>query len=215
MADCSEELILGLCCAIERANTLDGVFSREEEGSDWAARHRKHKGIIIVPTFVLSIKTIDLSLGQAKLAFHDDGESRARVPCFDFRTKTFAHRVGLNENNSIFHNAPLDVFLNYMPPSARVNMREMFVTAFDSVPCKVMLGETGESAMSSSVAIKTFEVEETSLPGGRYQIIVRRGGVVVDQFTRSTMESARRAFGSAGYQLVAWTKGKRIVLQDE
>ena len=64
-------------------------------------------------------------------------------------------------------------------------------------------------------AIKRFEVEEGSISGGRYQITVRRGGAVVDQFTRNTMESARRAFSSAGYQLVAWTEGKRIVLQDE
>lgn len=66
-----------------------------------------------------------------------------------------------------------------------------------------------------SMAIKTFEVVEGSLPGGYYEITVLSGGKVVERFERDTMVAAQRACRAAGYQPVAWAEGDRIVLQSE
>ncbi|MDO8492482.1 MAG: hypothetical protein Q7S34_02480 [bacterium] len=63
--------------------------------------------------------------------------------------------------------------------------------------------------------IKTFDVEEGSVRGGWYKIIVRSNGKVVDSFKRETMKESRRAFHAAGYQFIAWAEGSRIVCQKE
>ena len=66
----------------------------------------------------------------------------------------------------------------------------------------------------ASTAIREFEITEGTISGGRYRITVRFKGGIVDEFTRDTMSEARDAFDSAGYKLVAWREGSRIVLQD-
>jgi len=64
-------------------------------------------------------------------------------------------------------------------------------------------------------AIRTLEIEEGSIRGGRYRITVKFRGKVVGEFTRNTMEGASRAFHEAGYQRVAWAEGPRIVCQEQ
>ena len=64
-------------------------------------------------------------------------------------------------------------------------------------------------------AIKTFEVEEGTIPGGRYRITVKFGRKIVDTFTKNRMDECNSAFRAAGYQRVAWAEGARIVCQTE
>lgn len=51
-------------------------------------------------------------------------------------------------------------------------------------------------------AIKKFDVQEETIPGGYYRIVVKFRGVVVDTFIESTMALAIAQFERAGY---TWT----------
>lgn len=64
-------------------------------------------------------------------------------------------------------------------------------------------------------AIQIFEIEQGSISGGRYKITVKFRGKVVDTFIEKTMYRAQRTFQDAGYHLIAWTEGERIILQKE
>ena len=63
--------------------------------------------------------------------------------------------------------------------------------------------------------IKAFETKEGTIKGGQYEIAVEYNGRVVKKFRSSTMEGARRALRNAGYVMVAWTEGSKIILQNE
>lgn len=56
--------------------------------------------------------------------------------------------------------------------------------------------------MSITVATKSFEVEEYTLKGGYYEIVVReRGQGIVGVFCKPTMREARLALLNAGYNM--------------
>ena len=64
-------------------------------------------------------------------------------------------------------------------------------------------------------AVKFFDVEEGSLPGGQYRIRVKMNSRVLETFQKNTMQEATNAFHRAGYKSVAWAEGPRIVLQEQ
>ena len=64
-------------------------------------------------------------------------------------------------------------------------------------------------------AVKFFDVEEGSVRGGEYRIIVRHNGNIVQSFHKNTMQEAVDEFHKAGYRSVAWAEGPRIVLQEQ
>jgi hypothetical protein len=55
--------------------------------------------------------------------------------------------------------------------------------------------------MSTGVAIKRFTVEQGTIEGGHYQIIVKDGrNKIVDNFTCTTMIDAQDQFDARGYE---------------
>lgn len=56
--------------------------------------------------------------------------------------------------------------------------------------------------MSTTIATKSFEVEEWTLENSYYQIVVRQAGHgIVDAFCKPTIREARLALLAAGYNM--------------